>query len=71
MPIVFHNGFKYDYQFIIKELVGELEQQFTCLIENTEKHRTFFILNRKRSYISQEKWKRNYKNHILQIKIYS
>ena len=40
IPIVFHNGFKYDYQFIIKELVGELEGQFTCLIENTEKRRT-------------------------------
>ena len=37
IPIVFHNWSNYDYHFIIKNLVEELEKQFTCLAENTEK----------------------------------
>ena len=41
IPIVFHNGCTYDYHFIIKELVKELEGNFECLGENTEKHITF------------------------------
>ena len=41
MPIVFHNGSTYDYHFIIKELVKELEGDFECLGENTEKYITF------------------------------
>ena len=31
IPIVFHNGSKYDYHFIIKELAVEIERQFTLL----------------------------------------
>ena len=34
VPIAFHNGFNYDYHFIIKEF----KKQFTCLKENTEKY---------------------------------
>ena len=41
IPIVFHNGFIYDYHFIIKELVKEFEGNFECLGENTEKYITF------------------------------
>ena len=37
IPIVFHNGSIYDYHFIIKQLVKELEGKFECLGENTEK----------------------------------
>ena len=36
IPIAFHNGFNYDYDFIIKELAEEFEKQFTCLGENTK-----------------------------------
>ena len=39
----FHNGSNYDYHFIIKELANELEGQFECLGENTEKYKTFSI----------------------------
>ena len=42
-PIVFHNGSKYDYHFIIKELADEFKKQFTCLGENTEKYITFTV----------------------------
>ena len=31
VPIVFHNESNYDYHFIVKELVEEIEGQFTCL----------------------------------------
>ena len=43
IPIVFHNGSKYDYHFIIKELVNEFEGKFQCLGENTEKYITFSV----------------------------
>ena len=43
IPIVFHNGSIYDYHFIIKELVKELEGNFECLGENTEKYITFSV----------------------------
>ena len=38
-PIVFHNGYNYNYHFIINELAEE----FTCLGENTEKYITFTV----------------------------
>ena len=41
IPVVFHNGCTYDYHFIIKELVKEIEGNFDCLGENTEKYITF------------------------------
>ena len=34
--MIFHNGSKYDYHFIIKELAKELKGDFQCLGENTE-----------------------------------
>ena len=43
IPIVFHNGSIYDYNFIIKELVKEFEGNFKCLGENTEKYITFSV----------------------------
>ena len=39
----FHNGSKYDYHFIIKELAEEFKGQFECLGENTEKYITFSV----------------------------
>ena len=42
-PVVFHNGSKYDYHFIMKELAKEFEGQFECLGENTDKYKTFSI----------------------------
>ena len=41
IPVVFHNGSTYDYHFIMKELVKELEGNFECLGENTEKYIIF------------------------------
>ena len=38
IPVVFHNGSTYDYHFIIKELVKELDGSFECLGENTKKY---------------------------------
>ena len=43
--IVFHNGYTYDYHFIIKELAKEIDGQFECLGENTEKIYYFFCAN--------------------------
>ena len=43
IPVVFHNDSNYDYHFIIKELVNQLEGQFECLGENTEKYKTFSV----------------------------
>ena len=43
IPVVFHNGSTYDYDFIIKELAEEFEGEFECLGENTEKHISFSV----------------------------
>ena len=55
IPVMFHNGSTYDYQFIIKELAEEFEGEFECLGENTEKYIThkntdFFSTNQKGNY---------------------
>ena len=47
IPAVFHNGSKYDYHFIIKELAGEFDEEFECLSENTEKYITFSVRTKK------------------------
>ena len=41
IPVVFHNGSTYDNHFIIKQLAKELDGQFECLGENTEKYIIF------------------------------
>ena len=38
-----HNGWKYDYHFIIRELAEEFKSQFECLGKNTEKYITFSV----------------------------
>ena len=43
IPVVFHNGFKYDYHFKIRELAEEFKGQFECLGENTEKYIPFSV----------------------------
>ena len=43
IPVVFHNGSKYDFHFIVKELAEEFEGTFECLGENTEKYITFSV----------------------------
>ena len=43
IPVMIHNGSKYDYHFIIKELDGGFKGQFECLGENTEKYITFCV----------------------------
>ena len=43
ISVVFHNGSKYDYHFIIKELAKEFEEQVECLEENTEKYINFSV----------------------------
>ena len=40
IPVIFHNGFTYDYHFIIKEL-AKFKRKFECLGENTEYYITF------------------------------
>ena len=49
IPISVHNGSN-DYHFIIKELVEEVEKQFTCLGEKTEKYITIAVKIEKKSY---------------------
>ena len=43
IPVKIHNGSKYDYRFIIKELADEFKGQIECLGQNTEKYITFSV----------------------------
>ena len=43
IPVKIHNGSKYDYHFIIKELAEEFKGEFECLGENTEKYIRFSV----------------------------
>ena len=43
IPVVFHNGSKHDYHFIIKQSAREFKGNFECLGENTEKCFTFSV----------------------------
>ena len=43
IPIVFHNGSKYDYHFIIEQLAKEFKGKFECLGENKETYITFSV----------------------------
>ena len=43
IPVVFHNGFTYDYHFIINKLAKEFYGQLECLGENTEKYLAFSV----------------------------
>ena len=43
IPVVFQNGYTYDYHFTIKELAEEFVEEFQCLGENTEKYITFSV----------------------------
>ena len=40
VPVVFHNGSKYDYHVLLKGLIEEFEEQFDCLGENTYRYIT-------------------------------
>ena len=42
-PVKIHNGLKYDYHFIIKELAKEIKGQLEWLVENTEKYISFSV----------------------------
>lgn len=43
IPVVLQDEIDYDYHFIIKELIEEIDGQFECLGENTKKQITFSI----------------------------
>ena len=43
IPVKIHNGSKYDYHFIIKELAEEFKGEFECLGENPEKYISFSV----------------------------
>ena len=42
IPVLFHNGFTFDYHFIINQLTKEFKSQLKRLGENTKKYITFF-----------------------------
>ena len=43
IPLKIHNGSKYDYHFIIKELAEEFKGEFESLGENTKKYISFSV----------------------------
>ena len=59
--IVFHNGSHYDHHSIITGLAKEFTVEFSCLVENMEKHE-LFCTNKTRNYDKKQKQKQNKKN---------
>ena len=53
IPVVFHNGSKYDSRFIIKEFANEFAGSFECIGENREIYKHFFCSNKKGDYKNQ------------------
>ena len=43
IPVVFHNGPKFNFPFIVKKLGNDFEGHFECIGENSEKHKSFFV----------------------------
>ena len=43
IPVKIHNGLKYDYHFIIKELAKEFKGEFEWLGDNTWKYISFSV----------------------------
>ena len=43
ITVLFHNGSKYDYYFIIKRLANAFQGKLELLGKNTEKYKTFSI----------------------------
>ena len=43
IPVVFHNGSKCDYHFMIKELANEFEGPFQCTGGNSEIYKSFSV----------------------------
>ena len=49
VPVIFHNGSTYDYQFIFNQIAKEFKDQLECLGENTEKYITFSVPIKKKT----------------------
>ena len=49
IPLVFHNGFNYDFHLVIERLAKDFDGPFNCLGENTEKYITFSICHLKKN----------------------
>ena len=43
----YHNGSKYDYHFIMKELANEFEGPFECIGESNAIYKSFSVLIKK------------------------
>ena len=43
ITVIFHNGSKYDYYFIIERLANAFQGKLELLGKNTEKYKTFSI----------------------------
>ena len=68
--VVFHNCYKYDYHFIIKEIAEESEGQFDCLGERTEKYITFSVPIKKEFENNKTITYHNHINYIGSFRYY-
>ena len=65
--MVFHNGPKYHYHFVIKELANNFEGRFNCLGKNTEKYKTFSVWKTKEVKIIDKYYKKKSRKPCLQF----
>ena len=62
IPVVFHNGSKYNYDFVIKKLADKFKGELECLGENTEKYITFLVPLKKEDDNDNDKVKESHIN---------
>ena len=68
IPILFHDGSKYDYQFTIEEFAEEFKMPLAFLGKNAQKYKTHSVpIEKEITRIGKKRKK--HKKHILQITI--
>ena len=68
VPAVLHNGSKYDYHFMIKELAKEFEGQFECIVVKAKNIKTF-CSHKKEGYEIDKDGNKSDKDVFLVVKI--
>ena len=69
IPVVFHNGSKYNYHFMMKELANELEGPIECIGENSKIYKSFSVSIKKEVIKIDKDGKESFETISYKIKL--